>query len=54
MARGMEKGRRILSMVDGWMGSSGNEFCLGTSEYTLADVFLTVMMMRLTLNKEYF
>ena len=41
-------------MVEEWMNSSGQPFCLGTSEYTQADVFLTVMMVRLAVNKEYF
>ena len=43
----------LLAAVESWMSEHKSEWALGTREYTTADVFLTVLLHRIRLNKAF-
>ena len=50
-AEASKRGVEFLTKVESWMSENKSEWAIGTEDYSLADVFLTVYLYRLALNK---
>jgi len=50
-AEASKRGSEFLSKVEAWMSENNSEWAIGTEEYSLADVFLTVYLYRMAINK---